>query len=67
MAMAISYNWLFLWDEIHSMNGVSSVLITYNWLFLWDEIHSTLMGLVQYKHHWYDSGLNCTVKALYQF
>ena len=24
----ISYNWLFLWDEIHSINGVIS---TYNW------------------------------------
>ena len=31
MAMAISYNWLFLWDEIHSINGVSSVLITGMW------------------------------------
>ena len=31
MAMAISYNWLFQWDEIHSINGVSSVLITGIW------------------------------------
>ena len=22
MAMAISYNWLFLWDFLHSINGV---------------------------------------------
>jgi hypothetical protein len=27
-AMAISYNWLFQWDEKHSVNGVIS---TYNW------------------------------------
>ena len=24
----LSYNWLFLWDEIHSINGVFLVLIT---------------------------------------
>ena len=30
MAMNISYNWLFQWDEIHSINGVIS---TYNWYF----------------------------------
>ena len=27
-AMAISYNWLFLWDEIHSINGVLLALLT---------------------------------------
>ena len=27
-AMAISYNWLFLWDKRHSINGVRLVLIT---------------------------------------
>ena len=31
MAMAISYNWLFQWDEIHSINGVFLVLITGKW------------------------------------
>ena len=32
MAMAISYNCLFLWDKIHSINGLFLVLITsYNW------------------------------------
>ena len=31
MAMAMSYNWLFLWDNKHSINGVSSVLITGKW------------------------------------
>ena len=32
MAMAISYNWLFLWDKKHSINGVLLVLISsYNW------------------------------------
>ena len=24
MAMNISYNWLFQWDEIHSINGMTS-------------------------------------------
>ena len=28
MAMAISYNWLFLWDKRHSINGGFLVLIT---------------------------------------
>ena len=31
MAMATSYNWLFLWDEKHSINGVFLVLITDKW------------------------------------
>ena len=26
MAMATSYNWLFQWDEIHSINGVFLVM-----------------------------------------
>jgi hypothetical protein len=28
MAIAISYNWLFLWDNKQSINGVLLVLIT---------------------------------------
>ena len=31
MAMAISYKWLFQWDEIHSINGVFLVLLTDKW------------------------------------
>ena len=31
MAMAISYNWLVQWDEIHSINGVFLVLLTDKW------------------------------------
>ena len=38
MAMATSYNWLFLWDKKHSINGVLLVLITnslgHNCIFL---------------------------------
>ena len=31
VAMATSYNWLFLWDEKHSINGVFLVLVTDKW------------------------------------
>ena len=31
MTIKIRYNWLFYWDEIHSINGILLVVITGKW------------------------------------
>ena len=53
MAMVISYNWLFLWDKKHSINGVFLVLITGTNSYKWDELTGytyTLLVITGYKY-----------------